>query len=98
MQWLVQGQITLTFLPTPLAEASSSWNSVASCPVPLRVMLTGGDTLHRHPVQRLPFRLVNHYGPTENTVVSSCAEVQSWGEIAATPPIGRPLPNTQAAR
>ena len=41
----------------------------------------------------LPFRLVNHYGPTENTVVSTCAEVPANDEPF---PIGRPLPNTQA--
>src|SRR2546423_11153976 len=52
-------------------------------------------SLTQRPAQKLPFRLINHYGPTENTVVSTCAEVEP-GVSQAAPSIGRPLPNTQA--
>src|SRR2546423_9439318 len=52
-------------------------------------------SLPQRPAQKLPFRLINHYGPTENTVVSTCAEVEP-GVSQAAPSIGRPLPNTQA--
>jgi len=62
----------------------------------LRVLLTGGDKLNQRPAHKLPFRLVNHYGPTENTVVSTCAEVAAEGARNAAPSIGRPLPNTRA--
>ncbi len=93
VRWLSERQITLAFLPTPLAEAAlrESWPQNSA----LRVLLTGGDRLNQRPAQKLPFRLVNHYGPTENTVVSTCAEVEE-GASSAAPPIGRPLPNTQA--
>ncbi len=37
----------------------------------LRLLLTGGDTLHRFPRPGLPFQLVNNYGPTECTVVAT---------------------------
>jgi len=90
VRWLVERRITLAFLPTPLAEAALREPWPRSCA--LRALLTGGDRLNRLPEQDLPFRLVNHYGPTENTVVSTCAEVSGKG----IPPIGRPLPNTQA--
>jgi amino acid adenylation domain-containing protein len=92
VRWLVEQRITLTFLPTPLAEAAlrESWPEDGA----LRVLLTGGDRLNQRPAQKLPFRLVNHYGPTENTVVSTCAEVEA-GSTGA-PPIGGPLPNTRA--
>ena len=93
VRWLGEQQITLTFLPTPLAEAAlrESWPETTA----LRALLTGGDRLTQRPSQKLPFRLINHYGPTENTVVSTCAEVVA-GSSKAPPPIGRPLPNTQA--
>ena len=59
----------------------------------LRALLTGGDKLHRAPRHDLPFRLVNHYGPTENTVVTTCAVVEPGDD--AVPPIGRPIDNVQ---
>ena len=94
VQWLDEQRISLSFLPTPLAEAvlRETWPRQSA----LRVLLTGGDRLGQRPAQPLPFRLVNHYGPTENTVVSTCCEVQSTGTSLAAPPIGRPLPNTRA--
>src|SRR4029077_14331473 len=63
--WLCGERITIGFLPTPLAEAALelAWPRAA----PLRVLLTGGDTLHRHPPPGLSFVLVNNYGPTEAT-------------------------------
>ena len=93
VRWLADRQITLTFLPTPLAESvlRESWPQTLA----LRVLLTGGDRLTYRPTRKLPFRLVNHYGPTENTVVSICADVCERPGNAA-PPIGRPLPNTQS--
>jgi non-ribosomal peptide synthase protein (TIGR01720 family) len=92
VRWLVDRRVTLTFLPTPLAESvlRESWPEAT----PLRVLLTGGDRLKQAPARNLPFRLVNHYGPTENTVVSTFAEVDEGSNAA--PPIGRPLANTQA--
>ncbi|MCP4661294.1 MAG: amino acid adenylation domain-containing protein, partial [bacterium] len=85
--WLAAERITLSFLPTPLAEA------VLAEPLPsnlaLRALLTGGDRLHRHP--GLPLALVNHYGPTENTVVTTSTPVAPQGRGA--PPIGRPIAN-----
>ncbi|MNW26217.1 Linear gramicidin synthase subunit D [compost metagenome] len=90
--WLLAHSITLSFLPTPLAERliTLPWPQEAS----LRFMLTGGDKLHRYPDQPLPFTLVNHYGPTENTVVSTCAAVPAGTAITEAPPIGRPVANT----
>ncbi len=92
-RWLMEQRITLTFLPTPLAEAAlvESWPETSA----LRVLLTGGDRLSRRPAGALPFRVVNHYGPTENTVVSTWAEVSAREVSDSAPPIGRPLPNTR---
>ena len=88
---LAEEAVTLSFLPTALAEM------VLDAPWPdgmrLRALLTGGDKLHRAPRHDLPFRLVNHYGPTENTVVTTWAAVQPGSESA--PPIGRPIDNVQ---
>jgi acyl-coenzyme A synthetase/AMP-(fatty) acid ligase len=84
--------ITLSFLPTSLAEMTLDAPWPAG--VRLRALLTGGDKLYRAPRRALPFRLVNHYGPTENTVVATCAVVDPTENGA--PPIGRPIGNVQA--
>ncbi len=72
--WLAAAGITVSFLPTPLAEGvlELSWPE----PVPLRYLLTGGDVLHRRPAAETPFTLVNNYGVTEATVVSTSGVVR----------------------
>lgn len=91
--WLVTQEITLSFAPTPMAEALVVLLWPAT--VALRAMLTGGDRLTRHVPSSLPFMLVNHYGPTENTVVTTYAVVGVESEGAKAPPIGRPISNTE---
>ncbi len=94
VRWLAQQEITLCFLPTPVAEQAldEDWPEG----VRLRALLTGGDKLHRGPRRPLPFRVVNHYGPTEYTVVATFAPVDPIRDADSSPPIGRPISNTQA--
>jgi amino acid adenylation domain-containing protein len=91
-QWLISHEITISFVPTPLAE------QLIALPWPektrLRLMLTGGDTLHVYPRAELPFVLVNNYGPTECTVVATSGAVLSTESASSLPPIGRPITNT----
>ncbi|KYC42732.1 non-ribosomal peptide synthetase [Scytonema hofmannii PCC 7110] len=92
--WLKSQQITISFLPTPLAEQllSLEWTEDTA----LRTVLTGGDKLHRYPSNLLPFQVINNYGPTENTVVATSGIVVSdERERKISPPIGRPIANTQ---
>ncbi|HVR96999.1 MAG TPA: amino acid adenylation domain-containing protein, partial [Thermoanaerobaculia bacterium] len=87
--WLAAEGIALAFLSTPLAEAllSSGWPETAA----LRLLLTGGDKLHEAPPSPLPFRLVNNYGPTENTVVATSGTVPAGLRSERSPSIGRPI-------
>ena len=94
LRWLEREAITLTFLPTPLAEAIlDALKEFDPAGLKLRAVLTGGDKLHQQSDAALPFRLMNHYGPTENTVVTTWAFVSP--EWDATPPIGKPIANTR---
>jgi amino acid adenylation domain-containing protein len=92
--WFVANRITISFLPTALAEQmlEVSWPQDAS----LRFLLTGADTLRRRPQPGLPFSLVNNYGPTEGTVVSTSAIVAPAAHSADLPTIGRPIDHVQA--
>ncbi|MCY1015549.1 non-ribosomal peptide synthase/polyketide synthase [Pyxidicoccus sp. MSG2] len=94
LQWLAAQAITHCFLPTPLAEAVLT-EEVWPQGMALRVLLTGGDRLRQRPRAEAPFQLVNHYGPTESTVVTTCATVAVEGTEAGLPPIGRPIANTR---
>jgi amino acid adenylation domain-containing protein len=84
--WIVSRGVTVAFLPTALAEAviTLEWPGDTQ----LRYLLTGGDALHRRPADGLPFTLVNNYGVTEATVVSTSGPV---GAGAGPPTIGRPI-------
>jgi len=103
-RWLGQRAITVSFLPTPLAE------ELLRLPAPggglgsglgsgaLRRLLTGGDRLRTWAPPGAPGVLVNNYGPTENAVVSTSAPVPAGESPAAgrgLPPIGRPLPGVR---
>ncbi|MEM9290671.1 MAG: amino acid adenylation domain-containing protein [Acidobacteriota bacterium] len=85
--WLLDREITITFLPTPLAEAvlGIPWPDA----VALRLMLTGGDRLSRAAGEDLPFPLINNYGPTENAVVATSGPVPRHLDEAGAPDIGR---------
>jgi amino acid adenylation domain-containing protein len=91
--WLLAERITTTFVPTPLCEELMALDWPASAP--LRIMLTGGDVLHRRPRAGLPFRLVNNYGVSEATVVSTSGTVtpaDESGECVDLPTLGSAIP------
>ncbi len=91
--WLLEQAVTITFLPTPMAEQMLDLNWPQN--TPLRTLLTGGDTLQRAPTVSLPFRFINNYGPTENTVVASSHVVLSHARFVEVPSIGCPISNVQ---
>ncbi|MGA9381804.1 MAG: amino acid adenylation domain-containing protein, partial [Phormidium sp.] len=66
----------------------------------LRNLLIGGDALDPKSVKTVlkngpPQRLINAYGPTENTTFSCWYLVENIAEDATNVPIGRPISNTQ---
>ncbi|WP_414585420.1 amino acid adenylation domain-containing protein [Scytonema sp. PCC 10023] len=91
--WIVSKGITISFVPTPLAEKLLllNWSNQAA----LRILLTGGDKLHQYPLAESHFQVINNYGPTENTVVTTSGQVFVSNQAQITPAIGRPIANTQ---
>lgn len=72
--WLVTNAITVAFVPTAVVEPLLALEWSGSCA--LRVVLTGGSALHTRPRPGLPFTLVNNYGVSEATVVSTSGIVE----------------------
>ncbi|WP_425398165.1 amino acid adenylation domain-containing protein [Aeoliella sp.] len=67
----------------------------------LRNLLAGGDVLSVEAVSKVKqaypsLRLVNGYGPTENTTFSCCYTVDNLDRIAGGVPIGKPIANSDA--
>src|SRR5260370_6139866 len=93
-KWLLEEQITIAFLPTPLAESLMllEWPKQS----PMRILLTGADTLHHSPPASLPFTLGNNYRPTECTGAATSGRVWPASSSSTHPPsIGRPIDNTE---
>ncbi|MET4389869.1 amino acid adenylation domain-containing protein [Bradyrhizobium sp. F1.4.3] len=67
----------------------------------LRQFLAGGDVLSprhvRRALEKLPkCRVINGYGPTENTTFTCCYVMRAGEPVPEPVPIGRPISNTQA--
>lgn len=78
-------EITISFLPTPICKQFIDLNNKS-----LRILLTGGDKLNNFISKS--YRIVNNYGPTENTVVTTSFVVdRNYDNI----PIGKPIDNTK---
>jgi amino acid adenylation domain-containing protein len=92
--WLLERGVTVTEVPTPLAELllDLPWPSRCS----LRLLITGGDRLHLRPRPDIPFRVLNEYGPTENTCTSTAGVVAPLGDAEGLPAIGSPIAGTTA--
>ena len=88
-QWLIEQQITRSFVPTPLAEVLCAENLTGA---KLQTLLTGGDRLRRGGPAEWSFSFINHYGPTESTVVATSGPVPTGVEV---PSIGKPIANTR---
>ncbi|MEG4939661.1 amino acid adenylation domain-containing protein [Microcoleus sp. F4-D5] len=66
----------------------------------VRQLLAGGDVLSVPHVQKLlrevpNCKLINGYGPTENTTFTCCFAIAPDSQITNSVPIGRPIANTQ---
>jgi amino acid adenylation domain-containing protein len=65
----------------------------------LRQLLAGGDVLSVPHVERFlrgtSVKLINGYGPTENTTFTCCHVMEGGGDSGNSIPIGRPIANTQ---
>jgi amino acid adenylation domain-containing protein len=67
--------------------------------LPVRQLLAGGDKLSARHVRRalngLPnCRIINGYGPTENTTFTCCHVMRPGDRVPDSVPIGRPISNT----
>ncbi len=89
-QWLIRERVTVSFVPTVHAETMIAlpWPAETA----LRCLLTGGDTLQKSPPKPLPFDVVNNYGLTECSVVSTSGIISPGRD--ERPSIGRPIGET----
>ncbi|MEL6762601.1 MAG: amino acid adenylation domain-containing protein [Cyanobacteria bacterium J06607_6] len=101
-QAIAQHQVTTLWLTAGLFHLMVDEQIDALRPV--RQLLAGGDVLSgahvRKALAQLPHtRLINGYGPTENTTFSCCHTIITNSlkhtALAGSPPIGRPITNTQ---
>ncbi len=75
--------VTVSYLPTQICEQFMRLENHS-----LRLLHTAGDKLKHF--EKRSYILVNDYGPTENTVVATAAQMQ---EASWNLPIGKPIDN-----
>lgn len=85
--YLVRENVTHIDLPVAMAEEFMDRFPGSNAPPALRFLATGGDAIGRY--TRVPYTVVNEYGPTECTVTCTFHTLSQEG---TTIPIGRPLP------
>ena len=95
---LEERRITILFLSAGLFHAMVDNHLGAFRNV--KQFLAGGDVLSplhvRRVLEKLPHcRLINGYGPTENTTFTACHPIVHSPEPGTTVPIGSPISNTQ---
>ncbi|MFZ6658988.1 amino acid adenylation domain-containing protein [Undibacterium sp. TJN19] len=67
---------------------------------PVKILLAGGDVLHKAAVRKVideidGIKLINGYGPTENTTFTCCHVMTSDNKPEETVAIGRPISGTE---
>ncbi|MBV9689955.1 MAG: amino acid adenylation domain-containing protein [Ktedonobacteraceae bacterium] len=98
-QFIQQNEITTMWLTSGLFHQMIE--SQAQKLQGVRQLLAGGDVLSvtyvRKALQDLPkCRLINGYGPTENTIFTCYAHVTEQTDLSRSVPIGHPVAQTQA--
>ncbi len=83
--YIESNNITISFLPTHICEQFIKFDNKS-----LKKLLTGGDSLKYY--EKRNYELINNYGPTENTVVTTSFNVHGYCERI---PIGKPVSNCQ---
>lgn len=91
-EWLASTGIEVAFVPTPLTDAVLAAHGQWPLGGKLRFVLTGGDALVHGVSRGGGPQVVNHYGPSESTVVSTSFWLRA--DHAEPPPIGRPIQGT----
>ncbi|MDS0528601.1 amino acid adenylation domain-containing protein, partial [Clostridium sp. SHJSY1] len=98
-KYINNNKITVMLMPTPLFNQYSESNIEIF--KNLKCLLVGGDILQSKQVSKITksykdLKIINVYGPTENTVISTTYEVKgSWDENI-TVPIGTSISNSTA--
>ncbi|MFD5653399.1 amino acid adenylation domain-containing protein [Streptomyces sp. NPDC127039] len=101
------GRLEVTVLDLPTAYwhelAYTVSTGAAALPETVRTVVIGGEAALPERVERwrgavgTSVALLNTYGPTEATVVTTVADLHAPGLTAGDVPIGLPLPGTRAA-
>ncbi|MQA26598.1 MAG: amino acid adenylation domain-containing protein [Micromonosporaceae bacterium] len=89
--------VTVLDLPTPYWQELVLTGQLPELPPALRLLVLGADQVDPGALTRWHerygdrVRVLNTYGPTETTIVATCAELSPGDAGAARPPIGRPV-------
>ncbi|MZI96064.1 amino acid adenylation domain-containing protein [Vibrio sp. CAIM 722] len=88
LTWWAEQPVDVSFLPTPIAELAFAQDIA---PQTLKYLLVGGDKLTRNAPEHVSYQLVNNYGPTETTIVTTSGLMKGADVLH----IGEPIVNSR---
>jgi amino acid adenylation domain-containing protein len=91
LDYYADHQITHAIVPNALVYELVGLPQPAG--LKLSYLITGGEQLKPVDVSTLPYQLVNHYGPSENTICTTEYVLQPQ-DLHQLPPIGKPIAGT----
>ncbi|NOQ24718.1 MAG: amino acid adenylation domain-containing protein [Bacteroidales bacterium] len=91
-KWLIKNHVNISYQPTYMVEKllEDEWSGKRSS---LKAIRAAGDCFRRNPLREYPFKIYNLYGPTEDTVWTTFAELLPTSHPSKTPVIGKPIEN-----
>lgn len=91
-QWLIRNHINISYQTTLMTEQllNYEWNEKY---LSLKALRAAGDRFRKNLIKNYPFKVYNLYGPTEDTIWTTYAELSANSSQSITPIIGKPIEN-----
>ena len=91
-EWLVKNQIVISYQPNIIYENLIKFKWPEKY-ISLKTLRVAGEKMKNYPLKKIPFEVINEYGPTEDAVWTTYYNVSKIKNKNNAPLIGKPIYN-----